>query len=217
MTAAMPAVGGPRGLVAQPPQPSGPTPAAGVPSFGQALAQVLGERSPTAGSAAAGRPSVTLGQMLGRSRLAFVPQVGAPAAPGSPAAPAGTMVVPASGRVSSEFGPRVHPITGQRRPHTGTDIAAATGTPVRAAAGGTVTFAGSRGGYGNLVILDHGDGRETYYAHNSAHQVAVGDRVAAGQHIAGVGQTGMATGPHLHFDVRVNGVPVEPRDHVSLP
>lgn len=211
MTAGVPAVGGVPGVWDR---PVADQPARGVTaSFAAVLARAVG---PSATAArAVGRPSVTLGEMLGRLP-GGVPAAGAAPLPDASPASGAPMTVPASGRVSSEYGPRVHPITGQHRPHTGIDVAAPTGTPVRAAAAGTVTFAGSRGGYGNLVIVDHGGGRETYYAHNSANHVAVGDRVVSGQDIAAVGATGMATGPHLHFEVRVDGEPVEPRDHVHF-
>jgi murein DD-endopeptidase MepM/ murein hydrolase activator NlpD len=126
------------------------------------------------------------------------------------------LVVPTVGRVSSTFGPRVHPITGRQGMHSGLDIAAPTGTPIAAAAGGTVTFAGVRGGYGNIVIIDHGDGRETRYAHADRMLVQEGQRVAAGEQIATVGATGTATGPHLHLEVRVNGDAVDPRPLLGI-
>lgn len=111
---------------------------------------------------------------------------------------------------TSPFGYRTHPITGERKLHTGTDFAAPDGTPILAAADGTVTVAEYSGGYGGLVVIEHSlDGARiaTAYAHsweNGIH-VAVGDRVRAGQHIADVGSSGMSTGPHLHFEVRVGG------------
>lgn len=113
--------------------------------------------------------------------------------------------VPTQGTVSSEFGPR------WGREHEGIDLAAAAGTPVRAAAGGVVRKASWYGGYGNAVIIDHGNGVSTLYGHNSALTVAVGDRVQAGQTIAKVGSTGDSTGPHLHFEVEVNGKKTDPR------
>lgn len=90
------------------------------------------------------------------------------------------------------------------------DLAAPAGTPIVAAGGGTVTFAGPRGGYGNVVILDHGDGTETRYAHQQRLDVTVGQQVTGGQQIGTVGSTGNSTGPHLHFEVRRNGQPVDP-------
>lgn len=220
MTAALGGVGAAGVNSAQSAVPGPPAPS-GTPTFAQALAAEfaadVGAPSPPRSLAASS--SVTLGQMLGRK----VPTLMAP--PAGPVAPADSSILPASGsgmvrpadgRISSEFGPRVHPVTGKQRPHNGIDVAGPVGAPIRAAADGTVTFAGVRGGYGNLIIVDHGDGRETYYAHNSANGVSAGDRVSAGQHIGAVGATGQVTGPHLHFEVRVNGTPVEPRDHVAF-
>lgn len=111
---------------------------------------------------------------------------------------------PLRGRITSGFGPR------WGRPHEGLDIAAATGTPIRAAAPGVVAFAGWRTGYGRVVVVAHSFGLTTVYAHASAILVRVGEVVGAGQPMARVGATGDATGPHLHFEVRVRGVPVDP-------
>ncbi|MES1209745.1 MAG: M23 family metallopeptidase, partial [Pseudomonadota bacterium] len=122
--------------------------------------------------------------------------------------------VPALGEVSdhvtSGFGPRVHPITGDVRFHSGVDLRASEGAPIRAVAGGIVREAGHRGGYGNVVEIDHGDGTSTLYAHASAVLVAKGQRVDEGQPVALVGQTGQATGPHLHFELRRHDHPVDP-------
>jgi murein DD-endopeptidase MepM/ murein hydrolase activator NlpD len=112
--------------------------------------------------------------------------------------------------ITSTFGYRVHPIFGDRRLHSGIDLRASSGTPIKAAAPGEVVFAGWRGGYGNCTIVDHGGGVATLYAHQSALKVAPGDEVSRGQVIGAAGATGNATGPHLHFEVRVNGVPVDP-------
>ncbi len=116
--------------------------------------------------------------------------------------------------VTSRFGFRTHPIFGTRRLHAGTDFRGATGTPVLAAAGGTVVYAGPRGGYGNAVIIDHGGALATLYAHQSRLSVATGDRVETGQAVGAVGSTGFSTGPHLHFEVRVNGTPVDPLNYL---
>ena len=113
-------------------------------------------------------------------------------------------------RITSSFGPRVHPIFGDSRMHNGIDFGAASGTAIRAAGAGTVVSSGPRGGYGNVIILDHGNSLATLYAHQSALLVGVGARVAKGQVIGRVGSTGYSTGPHLHFEVRRNGVPVDP-------
>ena len=94
--------------------------------------------------------------------------------------------------------------------HEGIDIAVGQGTPVHAAAGGTVIYAGWMEGYGNLVVIDHGNGLSTAYGHNSSLASSVGQSVAAGQVIAYSGSTGHSTGPHVHFEVRVNGAPVDP-------
>jgi murein DD-endopeptidase MepM/ murein hydrolase activator NlpD len=117
---------------------------------------------------------------------------------------------PLAGTVTSGFGARRHPIRGGVRMHTGLDLAAGSGAVIRAAAGGTVVGAGWRGGYGLMVTIDHGGGLTTRYAHTQRALVAPGMRVAAGQPIAAVGQTGTATGPHLHFEVRRNQRPVDP-------
>jgi murein DD-endopeptidase MepM/ murein hydrolase activator NlpD len=115
------------------------------------------------------------------------------------------------GRVSSDFGWRSDPVTGAARFHKGVDIAAAYGQEVPAAAPGTVTFAGVQGGYGNLVIVRHDGGAETRYAHLSQLDVQEGDEVKAGDVVGRVGQTGRATGPHLHFELREDGRPVDPQ------
>ncbi|KHO63105.1 metalloendopeptidase [Thermoanaerobacter sp. YS13] len=120
--------------------------------------------------------------------------------------------VPSSDIITSPFGMRYHPILHQYRMHTGIDIAAETGADIVAAGDGQVIFAGYYGGYGYAVIIDHGDGISTLYGHNSVLLVKEGDIVKRGQVIAKAGSTGWATGPHLHFEVRKNGVPVNPID-----
>ena len=122
----------------------------------------------------------------------------------------GEMVRPAVGRFSSRFGIRIDPIEHTRKGHNGLDIAAPTGTPVVAALGGTVERAGPAGTYGNLVVVRHPDGSETRYAHLSAISVKSGQRVEAGAPLGAVGTTGRSTGPHLHFEVRRDGRPVDP-------
>jgi len=117
---------------------------------------------------------------------------------------------PTQGVISSSFGLREDPISGTTKFHDGVDIAAPTGTPVKAAAAGRVIFSGSVAGYGNMVEVDHGDGMVTRYGHNSVNLVAAGDEVQAGQSIALVGSTGRSTGSHLHFEVRKAGKPVDP-------
>ncbi|MGQ9779859.1 MAG: murein hydrolase activator EnvC family protein [Bacillota bacterium] len=122
----------------------------------------------------------------------------------------GRMMWPVSGRVTSGFGWRYHPVLKTNKFHTGIDIAVPTGTPVSAADTGVVLIAGWRGGYGYLVAIDHGRGLSTFYAHNSVLLVKEGDVVVKGQRIALSGNTGLSTGPHLHFEVRVDGDPVNP-------
>jgi murein DD-endopeptidase MepM/ murein hydrolase activator NlpD len=123
----------------------------------------------------------------------------------------GAFVWPLRGAVTSRFGFRRHPIFRAHLFHQGVDIAAAHGTPVRAAGDGTVLFAGWYGGYGKLIVLDHGDGLSTLYGHLSTILVAPGAQVARGQIIGRVGSTGYSTGPHLHFEIRRNGQPVDPQ------
>ncbi len=121
----------------------------------------------------------------------------------------GSIGSPTRGRLTSRFGWR------WGRKHEGIDIAARIGTPVQAADGGKVVFSGVRGGYGKFVIIDHGNGIKTCYGHNSKLLVSKGDRVYKGQKIAEVGSTGRSTGPHLHFEVRKNNVPVNPLNYVK--
>ncbi len=130
---------------------------------------------------------------------------------GKPAARAAvSLEMPIKGRISSRFGERRDPIHGRHRHHSGVDIVAGRGTPIPAAAAGTVVFAGRRGGYGNLIEIEHADGRRTRYAHTDRILVAPGEQVESGQTIATVGSTGHSTGPHLHFEVRENGAGVDP-------
>jgi murein DD-endopeptidase MepM/ murein hydrolase activator NlpD len=132
-------------------------------------------------------------------------QSGAPAAPATSGAPSsGGLAWPVSGQITSPFGMR------WGRMHEGIDIGAADGAPIYAAAAGTVIYAGWMEGYGNLVAIDHGNGLSTAYGHQSHLAVSVGQQVAQGQLIGYVGSTGHSTGPHLHFEVRVNGAPVDP-------
>ena len=131
---------------------------------------------------------------------AAAPTLSAPA----PNPSGGQLVWPVAGPVTSSFGPR------WGRMHAGIDIAVPSGTPVQAAAAGTVIYAGWLGGYGNLVVVDHGNGIATAYAHNSGYASSVGQQVAQGEAIAYSGNTGNSSGPHVHFEVRVNGAPVDP-------
>jgi murein DD-endopeptidase MepM/ murein hydrolase activator NlpD len=122
---------------------------------------------------------------------------------------------PTNGWLSSGFGNRMHPILKTTRLHAGIDLAAATGTPIIASRGGTVTFVGWMSGYGNTVIVFHGSGVATLYAHLSAFSVQEGQYIAQGGRLGAVGMTGTATGPHLHFEVRINGVPQNPCGYIS--
>ena len=126
----------------------------------------------------------------------------------------GSLSWPVSGPVTSPFGWRIHPILGYKKFHTGIDIGVGYGTPIHAADGGAVIYATWMGGYGNVIIVDHGDGLSTLYAHQSSLAVGTGARVTRGQTIGYVGSTGFSTGPHLHFEVRVNGNPVDPMGYL---
>ncbi|MEH2449565.1 MAG: peptidoglycan DD-metalloendopeptidase family protein [Nostoc sp.] len=122
----------------------------------------------------------------------------------------GVMAYPSDAPTSSPFGWRIHPILGYRRFHAGLDFAASYGSTIRAADSGRVIFAGWYGGYGRAVIIDHGNGMTTLYGHTSELYVTEGQAVERGQAIGAVGSTGFSTGPHLHFEVRRNGTPVDP-------
>jgi len=117
---------------------------------------------------------------------------------------------PTAGAVGSGFGPRFHPILRYNRPHSGLDIGGAQGAPIYAAKAGTVIAAGVRGGYGNTIVIDHGEGLSSLYAHQSKFEVGNGARVETGEIIGRVGSTGMSTGPHLHFEIRLFGTPIDP-------
>ena len=118
---------------------------------------------------------------------------------------------PATGKITSGVGKRVSPLTGKVEFHSGLDIPNPTGTPVYAPGNGTVETAGESNGNGRTVILNHGQGITSQYAHLSKIYVNRGDQVRKGQQIAEVGNTGKSTSPHLHYEVRVNGVPIDPR------
>ena len=122
---------------------------------------------------------------------------------------------PAPGYISSGFGSRADPFTGGRDHHLGVDFDANYGDPVSAAANGIVSFSGWKSGYGNTVVVDHGDGYQTLYAHNQRNLVRVGDVVRAGQELAKVGSSGRSSGAHLHFEVHVNGRPVNPMAYLQ--
>ena len=121
------------------------------------------------------------------------------------------LIRPISGTITSRFGSISRVRSGA---HTGLDIAASTGTPIKAAAAGTVTFSGTKRAYGKMIVISHGNGIETYYGHCSKLYVEVGDKVSQGETIAAVGSTGNSTGPHLHLEIRVNGVAYNPQNYV---
>lgn len=117
---------------------------------------------------------------------------------------------PVAGKITSSFGYRKHPISKRRHFHKGIDVANTSGTDVVSSGSGIVTFAGWNGGYGKVIIVSHGYGYKSVYAHNKSNLVEVGDRVSKGQVIAKLGNTGRSTGPHLHFEIRYNGQHIDP-------
>ena len=121
---------------------------------------------------------------------------------------------PADGQKTSGFGPRVHPIFGTVRQHNGIDLDGNTGDRVRAARSGEVILAGERGGFGNTIVIYHGLGYSTLYAHLSRVEVGVGQNVASGDRIGAIGSTGWSTGPHLHFELRIDGKAVDPTPYL---
>lgn len=122
-----------------------------------------------------------------------------------------SLIRPISGTITSRFGARS---SIRSSAHTGLDIATASGTPIAAAASGTVTFSGYKGSYGNLLVISHGNGVQTYYGHCSSLYVTAGESVSQGQTIAAVGSTGNSTGPHLHLEIRVDGVAYNPQNYL---
>ncbi len=155
-------------------------------------------------------------QRRAAAAAASVPQPRAP-----PAADQGRMQWPADGRLTSRYGTRRHPIYGDTRFHAGIDIGAPSGSPIVAAEDGVVVFSGVQSGYGNSIAISHGTvgGRDlvTFYAHQSQLIARQGARVSRGQVIGRVGSTGNSTGPHLHFEVRLDGATTDPLDWVSPP
>jgi murein DD-endopeptidase MepM/ murein hydrolase activator NlpD len=116
--------------------------------------------------------------------------------------------------VTSDFGTRIDPYTAERKMHQGMDIATPHGQMVYTPSDGTVVFIGSEGGYGKVLVIDHGYGVKTRYGHLSEVNVHLGARVKRGDRVASVGNTGRSTGPHLHYEVRVNGIPENPRKFI---
>ncbi len=151
-------------------------------------------------------------EILAAAQLRALPE--ALAALGSLDLAADGFVAPLEGRLSSPFGWRNIAVNGNRF-HAGVDIVANSGTPVAAARDGLVTRAGWWGTYGNVVVLDHGDGSETRYAHLSRVAVTAGDAVRQGDVVGAVGSTGASTGPHLHFELRFDGRAVDPLQYLA--
>jgi murein DD-endopeptidase MepM/ murein hydrolase activator NlpD len=170
--------------------------------------QAQGQATPAAASKS---PAVSLATVAAPALGASQPG-GDPASAGTAsAAGADPAAAVPSGPVSSAFGWRSDPITGLPRFHSGTDVKMAYGQDVRAATGGRVAFVGNQGGYGLTVVVDHGDGVETRYAHLSSAPLHQGEQVESGQVIAQSGNSGRSTGPHLHFEVLNNGHAMDPR------
>jgi murein DD-endopeptidase MepM/ murein hydrolase activator NlpD len=124
--------------------------------------------------------------------------------------------LPVQGRLTSDFGARINPLTGRPQLHKGIDIAAPAGTPFRAAAGGTVVFAGVMNGYGNTVVVEHAGGERTLYGHASVIHVRAGEVVQSDQPLGLIGSTGQSTGPHLHFEALKGGQQLDPKALLAL-
>ncbi len=122
---------------------------------------------------------------------------------------------PASGALSSGFGMRIHPIYGYEKYHSGIDISALYGSPIYSTAYGRVTYAGYYSGYGNTVMVDHGNGMQTLYGHCSSIDVQEGQMVRKGQIVARIGSTGLSTGPHVHYEVQLAGAPTDPEPYLE--
>ena len=146
---------------------------------------------------------IQLFQQIGKTKddVAVPSDLAFPTVPGTP--------------ITSGFGWRNHPLTGERKFHSGIDFAAPEGTPIYAYQAGSVEFAGGKGGYGITAIIDHGLGKKTLYAHASELVVKEGESVTKGQMIGKVGSTGLSTAPHLHFEVQLNDKPVNPRPYLK--
>ena len=126
------------------------------------------------------------------------------------------LTLPVQGRLTSDFGARINPVTGSPQFHKGIDFAAPAGTPFRAAAGGTVVFAGMLNGYGNTVVLEHAGGERTLYGHASVILVKTGDVVQSEQPLGLIGSSGQSTGPHLHFEALKGGQQIDPKELLAM-
>jgi murein DD-endopeptidase MepM/ murein hydrolase activator NlpD len=183
------------------------------------LAHAIERQNQGSGSSEGPRPDGPAAPIAATAAPAVVSTLSAPrgdlSAPLNPGDQGEAPALPA-GSVTSAFGWRDDPITGQRRFHSGTDVRMAYGQDVRVAAGGRVASVGNQGGYGLTVVVDHGAGVETRYAHLSSSPIKPGDLVEAGQVIAQSGNSGRSTGPHLHFEVLKGGHAVEPWSNARL-
>ncbi len=223
--AALIALAGPAGQRASA-QPAPPLPAAALAAPAETTPLSLVPVSPGAIDVLLGIKPIELTTVAAASAapadagpdLADAPDLGSvPTAPVDPASVlASGFVRPVEGPITSRFGPRFHPILQVWKLHTGTDIGAACGTPVKAAKDGTITSAGVAGGYGNRVVIDQGQGLSTTYNHLTSYAATVGMPVRQGQVIGYVGTTGLSTGCHLHFEVLVNGVLVDSGPYLDL-
>lgn len=159
--------------------------------------------------------SATIGKMIAEKVAAMQARAAAAKALGkSFTSGTGIFAFPSNARISSGFGWRMHPILGYQRFHSGIDFADSYGSPIRAADSGVVIFAGWHGSYGRTVIISHGNDITTLYAHCSELHVYEGQNVQRGQIIANIGSTGLSTGPHLHFEVRRSGTPIDPAPYL---
>ncbi len=177
------------------------------------------ETAPASGAAAGGGDDELSPRGSDTGRLPDEPGAPALSAGATPSAGAASLALvllrPSGGVVTSRFGWRMHPIFGTREFHTGVDIATRYGSPVVAARAGVVLFVGWKSGYGRLVVLDHGAGLQTTYSHLSVALVNPGEEVEPGQVIGRIGNSGWSTGPHLFFEVRRNGVPIDPARYLN--
>ncbi|MCL1595540.1 MAG: peptidoglycan DD-metalloendopeptidase family protein [Actinomycetia bacterium] len=179
-----------------------------------AVAEFEGEISALASEESSIKRKIAAEAAAARAAAQPEPKPSTKAKPETPARTAGKLVRPVPGAVSSGFGQRTHPITGKVRMHNGVDMHGGFGQPILAAEDGKVILAGVKGGYGNAVMIDHGGGMVTLYAHQQKLGVRSGQWVKAGQVIGWVGSSGQSTGPHLHFEVRINGDPRDPQKYM---
>lgn len=157
--------------------------------------------------------SLGIGEMMFRQLIEAGQETSSAPAESSERAP---LTMPVQGRLTSDFGSRINPITGRAQIHKGIDIAAPAGTPFKAARSGTVVFAGAMNGYGNTVVVEHEGGERTLYGHAAVILVKAGDPVQADQPLGLIGSTGQSTGPHLHFETLTGGQQVDPKTLLAL-